>query len=217
DAHRLQLLDLGAEARGIDDHAVADVAPRARVENAGGHQVEHQRLAAMNHAVAGVGPALVASHRVGFGAQRVDDLALAFVTPLSPHHHRARHVLPPNAKRPQAWTAASASIMRSTASWPARCWASRVEAPRCGTARTLDIASSGCSPGGSLAKTSRIAPRSRRSRNAAASATSSTTPPRAQLISRASRFMRSSSPAPIRSRVSDVSGTWMDTTSASIS
>src|SRR5437879_12937862 len=45
----------------------------------------------MDHAVAGVGPALVAGHDVRALGQRADDLALALVAPLGTHHDRTRH------------------------------------------------------------------------------------------------------------------------------
>src|SRR6185369_3247744 len=81
-AARLELRDLVAESRGIDHHAVADEAAAAGVQDAGGHEVKDEGLAAMDDAVAGVGAALVAGDELGALGERIDDLALPFISPL---------------------------------------------------------------------------------------------------------------------------------------
>ena len=68
--------------------------------------------------------------------------------------------------------------------------ASFVAAPRCGVQTTFSKAKSGLSVAGSTSNTSKAAPAKWPDCSASASATSSTKPPRAQLISRAPFFMR---------------------------
>ena len=53
--------------------------------------MQHHRAALVDHAVAGVGAALIPGNRVRLGAQGIDDLALALIAPLGAHHHGARH------------------------------------------------------------------------------------------------------------------------------
>ncbi len=84
---------------------------------------------------------------------------------------------------------------------------------RCGTSRTFSSPSrSGCTTG-SCSNTSSAAPAIRCCWSAQASASSSTTGPRAVLIRNADRFMRASARLSIRWRVSFVSGTCSDTIS----
>ena len=78
----LEPLDLLDQADRIDDHAVADDALLAGPEDAGGHEVQDELLAADEDGVAGVVAAGGADHEVGALRQHVDDLALAFVAPL---------------------------------------------------------------------------------------------------------------------------------------
>ena len=77
-----QLVDLREQRLRIDDHAVADDAGDAVVQDAGRDQVQDELLAADVDRVAGVVPALVARHAREVRRQQVDDLALAFVAPL---------------------------------------------------------------------------------------------------------------------------------------
>ena len=69
--------------------------------------------------------------------------------------------------------------------------ASRVDAPRCGVATTLSSSKSGVLPGGSVSKTSRAAPATLPDLIASQSASSSTIPPRAQLITITPSFILS--------------------------
>ena len=79
---RGQLVDLGEQRLRIDDHAVADDADDAVVQDAGRDQVQHELLAVHVHGVAGVVAALIARDDREVRRQQVDDLALAFVAPL---------------------------------------------------------------------------------------------------------------------------------------
>ncbi len=89
-----------------------------------------------------------------------------------------------------------------------------VWAPMWGVAMTLGRASSGLSPpGGSAAKASRAAPRSRPLASASSSAASSTSSPRAVLTSAAPGFMRARKAASTMPRVAGVTGAWSDTKS----
>src|SRR6185503_8056806 len=90
---RFELADLLAQAIEIDDDTVADQAAAAGHHDAGGHEVEDDGLLPAHDAVPGVGSALIARDDVGLAAQRVDDLALAFIAPLGAYHYRARHRL----------------------------------------------------------------------------------------------------------------------------
>ena len=91
---------------------------------------------------------------------------------------------------------------------PAFSCASAVEAPRCGVTTTDSCANSGLSVHGSLAKTSMPAPATRPSAIAAASASSSTMPPRAALTMMTAGLTLVSASLPIRPRVSGVFGRW---------
>src|SRR5439155_784622 len=85
--------------------------------------------------------------------------------------------------------------------------ASPVEAPRCGVQITCSIPRSGWpAGGGSFSSTSRAAPATWPLLMAAASAASSTMPPRAQLTMRTPRRMRAVVPGPMSPRVSGVLG-----------
>ena len=81
-----ELVHLGEERRRIDDHAVADHAGDARVQDARRNQVQDELLAADVDRVAGVVAALVAAHDREMRRQQIDDLALAFVAPLGAQH-----------------------------------------------------------------------------------------------------------------------------------
>jgi len=81
-----QFVDLGEKRLGIDDHAVADHAHHAVVEDARRNQVQHELLAADVDRVAGVVAALVTRHPLEARRHQIDDLALALVSPLRPEH-----------------------------------------------------------------------------------------------------------------------------------
>ena len=171
-----------------------------------------------DHAVAGVGAALVAGDHVGGRAQRVDDLALALVAPLGAHDHGARHraassekrtrhasrgrtrlpVATPRAIRAAAGRAArgrvspaspaprSAMLRRLGAGAPLRL--GRARRRGAAVASTFGSVSSGLAPGGSLGEHVERGGAQRAAGERAASAASSTTPPREQLTRIASRL-----------------------------
>jgi hypothetical protein len=70
----------------VDDDAVADDAGDARVQDARRDEVQHELLTVNVNGVPGVVPALVARHRRKMRCQHVDDLPLAFVSPLRAEH-----------------------------------------------------------------------------------------------------------------------------------
>lgn len=87
----LERLDLGEEAREMDDGAVADQARARRVHEPGREQVEREgRAPAPGHVrddrVSGVVPARAARTDVERGGEDVDELALALVAPLRAEH-----------------------------------------------------------------------------------------------------------------------------------
>ena len=86
DAGRRQLVDLGEQRLRIDDHAVADDAGDARVQDPRRQQPQHELASVGVHRVPGVVPALVARDDGKVRRQQVDDLALALVAPLRAQH-----------------------------------------------------------------------------------------------------------------------------------
>ncbi len=80
------LVDLGEQRLRIDDHAVADHAGDARVQNARGQQPQHELAAVGVHRVAGVVAALVARDDRKVRREQIDDLALSLVPPLRAEH-----------------------------------------------------------------------------------------------------------------------------------
>ena len=82
--------DLVAEVPGVEHHAVADDAERP-ADDARREQSELVGLAVDDQRVAGIVPALEAHDDVGALRQPVDDLALAFVTPLGADHGYVGH------------------------------------------------------------------------------------------------------------------------------
>ncbi len=92
---RLHLVDQRGR---VDDHAAADDAPAARVEDAGGDRLEHELLLAHHDGVPGVVPALVADGHVDTGRQHVHHLPLALVAPLGADHDDVRHGHPPGGR-----------------------------------------------------------------------------------------------------------------------
>ena len=93
DAVARQLVDLHKQRLRIDDHAVADDARDAGMQDAGRNQVKDELLALHIHRVPGVVPTLVARNRREVRREHVDDLAFAFVAPLRPENCdiRLRH------------------------------------------------------------------------------------------------------------------------------
>src|SRR5262245_59268096 len=86
DALRAQPVDLVEQRLRRDHHAVADDAGLAGMGDARRDQVEHEFMidsaASNDDGMAGVVAALIASDDVEMGSERIDDLALAFVSPL---------------------------------------------------------------------------------------------------------------------------------------
>ena len=81
-----ELVDLGEERLRIDDHAVADDAGDALVQDAGRQQAQHELPPAGVDGVTGVVASLVAGDDREIRRQQIDDLALAFVAPLRAEH-----------------------------------------------------------------------------------------------------------------------------------
>ena len=82
-ADRDQFVDFAEERFGREDDAVAEVANARRVHDAGRNQAHDGLLAVDDERVARIVAAVEANDAVGFFRQPVDDLALAFVAPLS--------------------------------------------------------------------------------------------------------------------------------------
>ena len=101
---------------------------------------------------------------------------------------------------------ASASRTLAATSVPARSCASAVDAPRCGVTTTCGSSNSGLSVHGSVANTSRPAPRTCPLVIASASACSSISPPRAALTMMTPGLVLASASLPIRPAVSFVFG-----------
>ena len=99
DATLLQLVDLTDEQARVDDAAGADDADAAGVEDPRRDVVELEGLAVADDRMTGVRPALVPADDVGVLGEQVDDLALAFVTPLRADDHGGGH-------RPRAYARA---------------------------------------------------------------------------------------------------------------
>ena len=82
-----QLVNLREQRLRIDDHAVADDTGDAAVQNAGRDQAQHELHAVHVDGVAGVVSALVTADDGKMWREEIDDLAFAFVTPLSAEHN----------------------------------------------------------------------------------------------------------------------------------
>ena len=87
-----QVVDLLGQHARVDDHAVADHAQLAGVEDAAGDQVELPRLPLAHDRVAGVVAALEADDDLGALGEQVDDLALALIAPLGADDADSRHL-----------------------------------------------------------------------------------------------------------------------------
>ena len=91
DAAGHQPVDLLEQAGRVEHHAAGHDALHVGAEDAAGDQRELVGLAAGDHGVAGVGPALVADDDVVLLGQQIDDLALGLVAPLQTDDTRSRH------------------------------------------------------------------------------------------------------------------------------
>ena len=77
----------------VDYDAVADDAGLVRVKNSRGQQVKGVALVVHHHRMTCIVTALVTNHRreARLGGQRVNNLALALITPLSAQNHQVSH------------------------------------------------------------------------------------------------------------------------------
>src|SRR5207247_2286545 len=80
----LELLELLAEEREVDDGPRTEYAERVRIEDAARHEVELEGAVLVDDGVSGVVAALEPDDQVRLLRQEVRDLAFAFVAPLSP-------------------------------------------------------------------------------------------------------------------------------------
>src|SRR5262245_28401898 len=86
-----QFLNLTLEGREVDDHAVSDHAYLIRMQYSRGYQMQHVLLTVDDHRVTGVVSSLIAGYHIEVCRQQIDDLALAFITPLSTYHDEISH------------------------------------------------------------------------------------------------------------------------------
>ncbi len=93
-ASGLKILDLLEEGRGGDDEPVADDARLPGMQDPRGDEMEDDLAAVDIYGVPGVVAALVAGDDVEGGGQEVDDLALAFVSPLRSEDEQVGHETP---------------------------------------------------------------------------------------------------------------------------
>ena len=91
DALRAQRIELVDQHLGVDHDAVADHAALARIQDAGGNQVQLPLAPVAHDRVARVIAALKAHDGVDPLGEQVSDLALALVAPLGPNDHDSRH------------------------------------------------------------------------------------------------------------------------------
>ena len=91
DAAGDQAVDLAQQAGRIEHHAAGHHALDLGAEDAAGDQRQLEGLAAGDHGMAGVGPALVADDDIVLLGQQIDDLALGLVAPLQTDDARGRH------------------------------------------------------------------------------------------------------------------------------
>ena len=81
--------DFFEKCDGIEDYTIADDAAASRAQYATGHQLQDKLFAVDDDCVAGIVAAGVASHDGKILRQDIDDLALAFVTPLGADDDRS--------------------------------------------------------------------------------------------------------------------------------
>ena len=78
----LQHFDLLQQGLRRQHDAIADQAQHAFAQHARGNQVQYRGLAVDDQGMAGIVATLKAHHGLGAVGQQIDDLALAFITPL---------------------------------------------------------------------------------------------------------------------------------------
>ncbi len=86
-----QLLDFGEQRMRIDDDAIADHGQLAGAHDARGQKRQLVAGSVDDKCMAGIVTALEAHDDIGTLGEPVDDLALAFITPLRTNHHHIRH------------------------------------------------------------------------------------------------------------------------------
>ena len=91
-AARGERVELAEQDVRVDDDAGADQVDRARMQDAGGHHVQHGLVPLDDERVAGVVAAVEAHHQIGARREPVDELALALVAPLRPDRDQRRHL-----------------------------------------------------------------------------------------------------------------------------
>ena len=77
-----QLFDLPDKSNRIDNYAVADDADFSPAQNSRRNEMQDVSRVAVHNRVPRVVPALAAHDHVGVTGKHVDDLALAFISPL---------------------------------------------------------------------------------------------------------------------------------------
>ena len=85
--------DLLDQCVGVDDHALAQHASNAWPQNARRNQVRDVLFPVHDDGVAGVGAATPTRHHMGVFREQVDDLALAFIAPLSANNYYDWHLV----------------------------------------------------------------------------------------------------------------------------
>ena len=83
----LQLIEFGEKGGRRKDNTVAEVALHRRMHDAGRNEAKHGLVAVHDDRMAGVVAPVEAHDAVDLGGEPVDDLALAFVTPLGADDH----------------------------------------------------------------------------------------------------------------------------------
>jgi uncharacterized protein (UPF0212 family) len=89
DAPLREIVVLLEEIEHIEDHSVTEQASFVSVQDAGRNLMQDELVVANVDRVTRICPALVASYDVRFLGQDIDDLTLAFVTPLAADNHQA--------------------------------------------------------------------------------------------------------------------------------
>ena len=110
---RLHLVNQGG---GVHHHSATDDVAAAGMKNARGNRLEDELLASHHHGMTGVVAALIADDHVEVRGDHVDDLPLAFITPLGTHDHDVRHdgylLLPVSGKYRAGSASTSATLSR---------------------------------------------------------------------------------------------------------
>ena len=92
DSLGVQVGDFGQSLHRVKHHAVTDHANLIIMHNARGNQVEHELLVAHFHGMACIGAALETHDIVCVQSQKINNLGLAFVTPLGTDYNTICHI-----------------------------------------------------------------------------------------------------------------------------